>query len=536
MGESQRKMESWGTRIGVIMAVMGSAVGLGNFLRFPGLAAQYEGGAFMIPYFVAMLVLGLPIAWAEWAMGRFGGRCGYNSSPGIYRSISRSRIAGLFGVLGVLIPIIIFMYYIVIESWCLSYAWFYLSGKMAEVGAAARTGGALPDKAPYIALFKQFTGSGANGSLFSSGGAEALGFLAFCFTINLIIIYRGISKGIEKFCMWAMPALIICALIVLVRVLTLHDISSGLGFMWNARTPGAQSFAHSLTNPRMWLAASGQIFFTLSVGFGIIVTYASYLKPNDDIALSSLTSCAGNEFCEVALGGMITIPAAFLFLGAQQVTEAAGSSFNLGFNTLPMIFESMRFGYIAGFAFFFLLFLAAITSSLSMLQPAIALLEEGLGMNRKASVAMLGLITALGSGFVLYFSQGTIALDTFDFWGGTLFIYVLATFQTILFGWVMGIERGMAEIDRGAEIRIPRVVGFMLKYISPTYLLIVLGFWLYNEITNPTDNRFRQIVESPAVALSVGFIVVVFIFLVLLVSQSIKRWERMERRVGEVQV
>jgi len=533
MGELQQKKESWGTRIGVIMAVMGSAVGLGNFLRFPGLAASYEGGAFMIPYFIALLVLGLPLAWAEWALGRYGGTRGYNSSPGIYRAVWNHKLGAYFGVIGLLIPVGIYMYYILIESWCLGYSWYYLNGAMAALGRSAAAAGGGLNKQVYIDFFASFTGSGGNGSLFSRAGAPTLLFIGICFIANFYIIYRGLSKGIEKFCIYAMPALIVCGLIVLVRVLTLDRINEGLGFMWNPHTEKVK-FGEALGNPSMWLAATGQIFFTLSVGFGIIVTYASYLKPNDDIALSSLTSCAGNEFCEVGLGGMITIPAAFIFLGAAQVTEASGSSFNLGFKTLPMVFESMRLGFVAGFAFFFLLFLAAITSSLSMLQPAIALLEEGLGLNRRASVALLGFVTLIGMYFVAYFSKDAVALDTFDFWVGTLLILVLATFQAFTFGWVMGPKRGMEEIDRGAEIRIPRLVGFVLKYISPFYMVGVLGFWLYKQVSSRKDNRFLQIARNPVVAMSVGFLVLVTIFFTILIAQSVRRWERLERQAAMI--
>jgi len=145
---SQSGKESWGARLGVIMAVMGSAVGLGNFLRFPGLAAQYEGAAFMIPYFIALLVLGLPLAWGEWAMGRFGGARGYNSAAGIFRTLWKRPFAPYFGVLGCLVPVGIYMYYILIESWCLGYAWHYLSGTMATVGHQAALAGGKLDKAP----------------------------------------------------------------------------------------------------------------------------------------------------------------------------------------------------------------------------------------------------------------------------------------------------------------------------------------------------------------------------------------------------
>ncbi len=519
--------EHWGSRIGVILAVTGSAVGLGNFLRFPGLAAQYEGGAFMIPYFVALIVLGLPLAWGEWAMGRFGGRHGYNSSPGIYRAIAGRNAAAYLGVLGMIIPVVIYMYYVLIESWCLGYAWYYLSGQMAQLGQQARefsSGGQLNSK-PYEGLFDTFVGTKAHGAAL---GGPALWFLVFCFALNFALIYRGLTRGIERFCLVAMPALIVCALLVLMRVLTLPNVLDGLGFMWNPHTE-KHGFLGSLAKPQMWLDATGQIFFSLSVGFGIIITYASYLKPDDDVALSSLTSAAGNEFCEVALGGMITVPAAYIFLGGVAVTAAASSSFNLGFQTLPMVFESMPLGYVAGFLFFFLLFLAAVTSSLSMLQPAIALLEEGLGLNRKASVSILGFITLCGAMFTLYFSKQTAALGTFDNWVGTFFIYLLAMYQTIMFGWVLTPKRGTEELRRGAEIHVPRVVGWNLRYVAPVYLFVVFAAFMWEQVYNKGGGMFVAIFHEPVVAASVGFILLVILFFLLIIAQAVKRWERAER-------
>ena len=521
---ADRPKEAWGTRLGVILAVMGSAVGLGNFLRFPGLAAQYEGGTFMVPYFVALLILGIPLAWAEWAIGRYGGTRGFNSAAGIYRTIWKNRAAPYFGVLTVLIPVIIYCYYVFIEGWCLAYAWFTFTGGLKLEGGADA----------YGDYFKTFSGQGTDGFLMQHGGVNsAVLFLLICFVLNFALIYRGLSKGIEKFCLYAMPLLIVCALIVLVRVLTLgtpdpakpgQSLLNGLGFMWNLNTRSGHFWA-ALANPKMWLDATGQIFFSLSVGFGIIVTYASYLKPNDDVGLSSLTSAAGNEFCEVALGGLITIPAAFVFLGAAAVTAAAGSSFTLGFKVLPQVFAAMPLGQFVGGLFFFLLFLAAITSSLSMLQPAIALLEEGLGLGRKASVALLGFVTLVGSLFVVFFSKDLIALDTMDFWVGTFCIYILATFQTILFGWVLGTKRGLEEINRGSAIRVPRFVVFLLKYVSPVYLIGLFVAFVWQQATaERADNRFAAVVDNPVVLVTLILVALVAGFFAFVIARSVARW------------
>jgi SNF family Na+-dependent transporter len=516
--------EGWSTRVGVILAVTGSAVGLGNFLRFPGKAAQYEGGAFMIPYFVALFLLGLPIAWAEWAMGRYGGSRGHNSLPGIFRVVWRSKASPYFGALGLLIPVVIYMYYVYIEAWCLGYAWKFATGAM-NLGT---------EKSQYANYFVNFVGLNQDGAAYNFTNTSFFGsvmfFLAICFVLNFVLIYRGLSKGIEWFCKWAMPALVLCALIVLVRVLTLgtpdaakpdQNVSNGLGFMWNLGW-GGKTVWQSLGNAQMWLEAAGQIFFSLSVGFGIICCYASYLKPKDDIALSSITAVAGNEFCEVALGGLITVPAAFIFLGAAGVMEATKSTFNLGFITLPMVFNTMPLGQFVGAVFFFLLFLAALTSSISMLQPAIALLEEGIGMGRKASVSVLGFITAAGTGFVVYFSKDATALDTLDFWVGSVCIYILATIQVILFAWVMGVERGYEEIQRGAEIKTPKFFMYVIKYISPVYLLVIFGMWLYQT----AGDYVSKIGKNPVVAMSVGFILLVLVFFVMLTAQSVRRWKK----------
>lgn len=502
--------EQWGTRLGVILAVAGSAVGLGNFLRFPGQAAQHGGGAFMIPYFVALLLLGIPLCWAEWTMGRYGGTRGFNSAPGVFSTIWRHRFAKYLGTIGLVVPLIIYMYYVVIEAWCLGYAWFYLTGELMKG----------PAHKEYQEFFTSFVGAHSDGFLYEGGQGRVIYFIGITFFLNFILIYRGISKGIEEFCKWAMPIMALCAICVLVRVLTLppphpeapeQNVMNGLGFMWNPNW-------EALGNFKTWLAAAGQIFFSLSVGFGVIINYASYLKRKDDVVLSGLTATSVNEFFEVCLGGLITIPAAFMFLGAMAGEQG---TFGLGFVALPNVFAAMPFGRFFGAVWFFMLFLAAITSSLSMLQPVIAFIEEGLGLKRHASVAFLGLITALGSGFIIYFSKDMMALDTLDFWAGTMLIVCLAIIQTILYGWVLGIEKGEEEAHNGAHMRIPRFVQYILKYVTPAYLLVIFGGVLWTQgfgyIQTFIDNRVAR--------LSVLFILAVLGFLALLVHIAGKRWK-----------
>ncbi|MGY8693631.1 MAG: sodium:calcium symporter [Verrucomicrobiia bacterium] len=512
---STNPKESWNSRIGIILAVSGSAVGLGNFLRFPGLAAKHGGGAFMLAYFVSFLIIGLSICWAEWAMGRAGGQKGRYSSPGIIAAITGRSEFKYLGVLGVLIPIMIYTYYVYIESWCLGYSVNFLAGNLDF-----QTGQEASD------FFGTFVGAGADGSAFGFGIKQVGWFLICVFILNFILIYRGLSRGIELFCKYAMPALMILAVVVLIRVLTIGtpdaskpdlNVMNGLGYMWNpvktivesqdadgmwskinevvgdhaiatATTEAAAdsslrvrqvSLGQQLLNFQLWLDAAGQIFFSLSIGFGVIINYASYLKRKDDVVLSGLAATSANEFCEVGLGGLITIPAAFAFLG---IAGTAGSTLGLGFNALPMVFASMPAGQLFGFLFFFLLFLAAVTSSLSMLQPGIAFLEEALDIDRHKSVTILGVITALGCSFVVYFSKDLKALDTIDFWVGTFLIFVLATIQIIIFGWVIGIKKGLAMANEGALFRVPPIYGFIMKYVTPAFLLCIFALWSVQNI------------------------------------------------------
>jgi len=503
------KPESWGSRIGVIMAVAGSAVGLGNFLRFPGQAAQNGGGAFMLPYFTALLLLGIPLCWAEWTMGRYGGTRGFHSAPGIYGTLWRHPIAKYFGALALLVPLIIYMYYVVIEAWCLAYAWHYATGDLM-LGS---------DPAAYGKFFSRFVGSEADGALLGPNGRTLLATIAVVFALNFLLIYRGVSGGIEKFCKWAMPLMAVLAVVVLVRVLTLgtpdaahpeRSVLNGLGFMWN---PSYEA----LRSPKTWLAAAGQIFFSLSVGFGIVVNYASYLKRNDDVVLSGLTASTMNEFFEVCLGGLITLPAAFLFLGSLS----SFGTFDLGFQALPNVFAAMPGGRVFGMLWFFMLFLAAVTSSIAMLQPVIAFLEEGLGLTRRGSTAVLVAITAAGTGFVVYFSRGMEALDTLDFWVGSFLIVCLAFFQSILFGWVFGVDRGFDEAHRGAQMRIPNFVRWILKYVSPIYLGAILFAFLKEEVPKYVD----KISASPVAQLSLGLIALLAVGLVALIAVAARRWK-----------
>jgi SNF family Na+-dependent transporter len=229
------------------------------------------------------------------------------------------------------------------------------------------------------------------------------------------------------------------------------------------------------------MAAAGQIFFTLSVGIGAILTYASYLKRGDDVVLSGLTAASTNELAEVVLGGSIVIPAAFVFFGAAGATQAAASgAFNLGFVTMPLIFGQISFGAIFALLWFILLFLAGITSSVSLAEPAVAFISDEFDLDRKRAVLRLAVILFILCQFPIFFlGQGVV--DELDFWGGTFCLVLFGTIETVLFVWVFGIEKAWEEIHHGAEMRIPGFYKPIIKYVTPLFLFFILGFWFIQQ-------------------------------------------------------
>jgi SNF family Na+-dependent transporter len=224
---------------------------------------------------------------------------------------------------------------------------------------------------------------------------------------------------------------------------------------------------------------------------------------------------------EVAFGGLITIPAAFVFLGAGAT---AGGTFGLGFNTLPVVFAHMgSAGWLVGATWFLLLFLAAITSSLSMLQPVLAFLQEALGMPRLRALVALAIATLAGSLWVVWFSRDLAALDTMDFWVGTMFIFVLATVEIICFAWVFGVERGLAEANAGAQVRIPRVFGFVMKYVSPAYLVVVFAGFCWQSL----PAYVRGLATADVARWTMGVIGVFLALLLFLLRMGEQRWREL---------
>jgi SNF family Na+-dependent transporter len=463
MSESPKR-ERWASRVGLVLAMAGNAVGLGNFLRFPAQAAQNGGGAFLIPYLVALLVVGLPLVWVEWSMGRYGGQLGHHSTPGVFQSFSRNPFWKYFGVMGLWVCLIIASYYLYIETWCMAYT-----------GFSAMNGfkGMKPDGVENF--FHQLTGETQYELFAISRWGMILFFLCIC--LNVFILSRGLAKGIEIVSKVGMPLLIVFAAVLAIRGLMInpatdhHAVASpldGLNFVWQPRLT-------SLSDPSVWLAAAGQIFFTLSIGMGTIHCYASYLRETDDVALTGATAAWTNEACEILLGGTILIPIAVAYLGLPEVVnKTTGGGFELGFLVFPTLFNNWgALAPAAGVLWFGLLFFAAITSSLAMGQPILAFLQQEFGLTREKSALAFGALLLPLAVPVAIMHTSTFN-DEFDYWASTFMLVVFALGETILFAWVFGMDRGWAEMMKGAEMRIPIVFRYVIKYVTPVFLFVIL--------------------------------------------------------------
>lgn len=474
------KTERWGTRVGLVLAMAGNAVGLGNFLRFPAQAAQNGGGAFLIPYLISFFLMGIPLLWVEWAIGRHGGQFGHHSAPGMFHRLGKNRWLKYVGVFGLFTNLTVAAYYTYLESWTLAYVWHSIIGTFRQV--------------PSTEFFPQYLGM--HEASITALPMEAFFFFAITLVLNVWILSRGLAKGIETAAKIGMPLLLIFGAVLVVRTLTLDEGAggvvesplAGLNFVWNPDLSG-------LTNPTTWLAAAGQIFFTLSVGMGSIHCYASYLKEKQDIALNAASAGWMNEFVEVVLGGSLLIPVATAYIGlaAVQTATAGGSGFGLGFLTLPTLFNNWGwFAPIAGAMWFGLLFFAGITSSLAMGQPILAFLEDEFRITRKKAAVMFG-AAAFGLGFVCVWLYPGGSFDEFDFWTGTFALVVFALAEVIIFGWVFGMDKGWAEITRGADLKVPLIFRFVIKYVTPLFILVIFVASLFKPIDGEWGDAFARL-------------------------------------------
>lgn len=470
--------ESWGTRVGLILAMAGNAVGLGNFLRFPMQAVQNGGGAFIIPYLVCFLLLGIPLLFVEWSTGRYGGQFGHHTTPLTFHKMNSRWFWKYIGVFGIFSNIAIASYYCYIESWTLSYTIHSALGSFNGL-----------DQHGVAAFFNNYVDIST-----STTGIpyEAIVFFVLCLALNVWVLSRGLSGGVEKVAKIGIPLLIVFGIFLAIRGITLkagsmgavYDGTLGLSFLW---TPQFSS----LTNPKVWLAAAGQIFFTLSLGQGSVQCYASYVKRKDDIALNAMSAGWMNEFVEVVLGSAIIIPISIGYFGLDKVVELTQlGGLGLGFRIMPFLFAQWGplLAALAGIAFFGLLFFAGITSSLAMGTPVMSFLMDEFNWKRKSSALAFGFaVLFLGLPTVLFFQQGV--LDEYDYWAGTVSLVLFATFEMILFSWVFGMKKGWTEITYGADIKIPVIYRFIIKWITPFMLLAVF----FGSLVRPANDEWSKI-------------------------------------------
>ncbi|TAF31326.1 MAG: sodium:calcium symporter [Cytophagales bacterium] len=473
------KVESWGSRLGLVLAVAGNAVGLGNYLRFPIQAIQNGGGAFIIPYIICFLVMGLPLLLIEWSMGRYGGKHQIHATPFMLHKMGKWRILKYLGVFSISTNVIVAAYYCYIESWTIAYAYYSLIGTFEGMS-----------QAQVVHFFEQYLVFGG-----SSTGIpyESLVFYIACLVLNIYVLSLGLNKGIERVGLIGMPLLIIFSIILALRGMTLgtsggtcSDCNAllGINYLW-------QPQYESLLNPKVWLAAAGQVFFTLAVGMGTIQCYAAYLRSREDIALNALTAGFTNEFVEVVLGAWIIIPIATGYLGLDWVKNNAG--FAMAFQTMPFLFEQWGrfFGALSGMMWFGLLFFAGITSSLAMGMPWVNFLKDEFDFSRvKASIYLGVLVLLVGLPSVIFYKNGF--LDEYDYWAGTVSLVFFALVECLVFVWLFGMDKGWAEIQEGADIKLPAILKPILTYVTPIFLALVM----FGSLFTPRDNDWIKAISQ----------------------------------------
>ncbi len=455
--------ENWGSKIGLILAMAGNAVGLGNFWRFPYVAASNGGGAFMIPYFFALVVIGIPVMLVEWSIGRYGGKHGHGTiGPMMYLQAKKAIkpkkaivVGALCGAIAFAVTILVNSYYNHIIGWSLGYSIHSLLGTYMN--------NSQMDTSGFFAQYIQ--------------DPKMLIFWVISLTILVCAVMKGIQKGIESWAKIMMPVLYAFGIILGIRALTLGspvnpDWSSlaGLNFIWN---PDFSQLSWGSA-----IAAVGQIFFTLSLGMGIIQNYASYLKPDEDIITASVATVSLNEFAEVILGGTAVIPIAYAFLGPEGIKGSIG----LAFMALPNVFSTMTGGGIFGAMWFLLLFFAGITSAIAMYNYLVALLEEDAGISRKRAAwivffgyLIVGMPIALES--VLTQSAELIYFTEVDNWIGNYLLIVLGLIEVVIIGWFVK-DSALEEMNRGGLWKVPRwFFRLFHQFLTPVTIITFLVFF-----------------------------------------------------------
>ncbi len=494
-----REREKWISKTGLIFAAAGNAIGLGNLLRFPSKVALYGGGAFMVPYFIALFIIGLPLMLIEWVIGRYAGAKGHGSMTGILGSFfNHSYSSRVLGSLGVAIPFLIVTYYIYIASWTLGFAFYALIGQLPKPAITEDYKQAMN---PFLDFFRNYT----------SPSIQAIIFLVITIVISWYILQRGIAKGIEVLAKFGIPTLLLMGLTLSVVSLT---ISGGKGFsgLLFIYTPDFSK----LTDPQIWIEASGQIFFTLSLGMGAIATYASYVKQREDVVKAGLWTAGINEFVEVVIGASIAIPAAFAVFGAMAVPDLAKEgTFRLGFVSMPAILMGLPLGSLLSFIWFVLLFIAALTSVVALIQPLVSLFEDEMRWSHTKSVLVSMVMVSIGA-FLSAFVPGFI--DDVDFWAGTLMLLFFGLLEIIVFVWIFGVNNFYKELTRDTAIRIPKWLVYFFAIVSPIFIFVLLYAWGVSKLPEVLSQK------DMGIMLSRIYVISIIAFLAFIAIESKRRY------------
>ena len=439
-----KKRSSFSGKIGFVLSAAGASVGLGNIWRFPYLAAKYGGGIFLIVYIFLAMTFGYTMIIAETALGRMTKK----SPVGAYDSFGNSKWLSLGGWINAIIPILIVPYYSVIGGWVIKYLAEYLTGKTQLVAQ-----------------------DGYFGAFISDGLSPEICFIVFS-VIVIAIIYAGVQNGIERVSKFMMPILVVLSVIIAVYSVTRPGAIEGVKYFL---VPNVKNFSWMTV-----VTAMGQMFYSLSIAMGILVTFGSYMRKETEIE-------AATEQVEIfdtaiaIMAGLMIIPAVFAFSGGDAATLQAGPS--LMFITIPKVFASMGFGTLTGVMFFVLVLFAALTSSIALTESAVSTFEDEFKWSRKKSTTIIGLIiVSLGSLSALGYGPlaevtiiGMQFLDFFDFLTNTVMMPIAAIATCLLVSRVIGVEKIEAEVTvDGAPFKRKKIFAFMIRFLCPVFAAIIL--------------------------------------------------------------
>ena len=444
MKNQTTKRSSFSGKIGFVLSAAGASVGLGNIWRFPYLAAKYGGGIFLLIYIILALTFGYTMIMAETSLGRMTKK----SPVGAFASFGKSHLSCLGGWINAIIPVLIVPYYSVIGGWVLKYLVEYVRGHAQPV---AEDG--------YFSAF------------ISDGFSTEICFVIFS-VITLAIIYAGVRNGIERVSKFMMPILVVLSVIIAIYSVTRPGALAGVKYFL---VPNISNFSWMTV-----VTAMGQMFYSLSIAMGILITFGSYMKKDTSIE-GATRNVEVFDTAIAIMAGLMIIPAVFAFSGGDPDTLQAGPS--LMFITIPKVFANMGLGTGVGILFFLLVLFAALTSSIALTESAVATFEDELGWGRKKSTVVIGLIM-IGLGTLSSLGYGPLGfvkilgmqfLDLFDFLTNSVMMPIAAFVTSLLVSRVVGIDKIEEEICHGeSKFRRKKIFVVMIKYLCPIFALIIL--------------------------------------------------------------